>query len=128
MSGRFIDRELSLSTLTLLAVASGSLIISGLFGFAQVVAGFALARRLAHGQQWMEQSHVLSAIAGVWLMTSGLAEIVVTLANVIAGTNEGPVATIRSIADAILLIVTLLLILALAGFFLLRKQLTAQDE
>jgi hypothetical protein len=108
---------------TLLLIAWPTLIISALFGVGQIVAGGALARRFAQARDWRRTGRVISLLAGVWLLVSGAAETLVAAAEVAHGGLGGPVDALRRQADAVVLGVTALLLLALTVYPLVRRRL-----
>lgn len=103
------------------AVSPADLAISLVFGAGQVVVGSALAwRGLGHGR-WRHAAPFVMALIGLWVVCSGVAELIVSGLEAIAQGWHTPtaraVAAVRQLADAGLLVVAGLLAVAL-GLYL----------
>ena len=102
-----------------------SLVISALFGIAQVATGIALVRRLMQGWQWTNRGILVGALAGLWLVTSGVGECIVAVVSQTPFGHASTIAPLRGMVDVTLLIVTIILLVAL---FLYPIMLTAHTK
>ena len=89
-----------------------SLVISALFGIAQVAVGIVLVRRLAQGWQWTKRSSIIGALAGLWLITSGAGECMVAAVSQTQIGHATTIARVRGVVDMTLLVVTIILLVA----------------
>jgi hypothetical protein len=102
-----------------------NLALSLLFGAGQVIAGVLLVRYGARESRWRRASVFLAMLFGVWLATSGLAEVLVSgmesARQLFGGPSAATFALWRSWADRALLYVSVgVLLLAVACPVLLR--------
>ena len=89
-----------------------ALLISALFGIAQVAFGVVLVRRLTQGWRWAHRSSVIGALAGLWLITSGAGECVVATVSQTQVGHATTIAQVRGVVDMTLLVATIILLVA----------------
>ena len=90
-----------------------ALVISFIFGLAQIAAGIALVRRLLASRRWTHQNSMIGALAGIWLLVSGGGECLVAGAEAL---HQAGVTQLRGNVDAVLLGVTVALFIALGAY------------
>jgi hypothetical protein len=94
------------------------LLLSGIFGLAQLGVGGAFVWRLIARRAWGQRNAIIGALAGIWLLISGGGECLVAWAE---ATRQSGAAHLRGGVDAVLLVTTVLLFIALAVYLLVQR-------
>jgi hypothetical protein len=98
--------------------APADLAISLVFGAGQVVVGSALAWRGLASHRWRRLPLFTLALLGIWVVCSGIAELIVsgleTAARAWGRPTPSAIAAVRDVADASLLVVALALLAVVA--------------
>lgn len=95
-----------------------ALLLSGIFGIAQLGAGDALIWRLVARRAWGQRNAIIGALAGIWLLVSGGGECLVAWAE---ATHQPSATHLRSGVDAVLFAVTVTVLIAAVVYLLVQR-------
>lgn len=116
-------------TMLILAAATQppltNLYLSLAFGVGQVIIGAAMALFVTRKRRWQKMTHALLAFIGIWFAFSGITELIVSGAEVLARTGHtfspAEASHLRAQADQAFLIASLLLLTIGAAYLLLAR-------
>jgi branched-subunit amino acid ABC-type transport system permease component len=102
-----------------------NLYLSLAFGVGQVVIGAAMALFVTRKRRWQKMTHALLAFIGIWFAFSGITELIVSGAEVLARTDHtlspAQASHLRAQADQAFLIASLMLLTIGAAYLLMAR-------
>jgi branched-subunit amino acid ABC-type transport system permease component len=102
-----------------------NLYLSLAFGAGQVIIGAAMALFVTRKRRWQKMTHALLAFIGIWFAFSGITELIVSGAEVLARTGHtlsaAEASHLRAQADQAFLIASLTLLAVGAAYLLLAR-------
>lgn len=102
-----------------------NLYLSLAFGVGQVIIGAAMALFVTRKRRWQKMTHALLAFIGIWFAFSGITELIVSGAEVLARTGHtlspAEASHLRAQADQAFLIASLILLTIGAAYLLLTR-------
>ena len=117
-----------MTMLTIVAAAQPlltNLYLSLAFGVGQVIIGAAMALFVTRKRRWQKMTHALLAFIGIWFAFSGITELIVSGAEVLARTGHtlspAEASHLRAQADQAFLIASLVLLSIGAAYLLLAR-------
>lgn len=102
-----------------------NLYLSLAFGVGQVIIGAVMALFVTRKRRWQKMTHALLAFIGIWFAFSGITELIVSGAEVLARTSHtlstAQASHLRAQADQAFLIASLILLTIGAAYLLLTR-------